>query len=89
MVASLFGIARRVSGGGADVIDAFAHGLARRAEIELPGAGARFGQGGVGAQDVGAAVDADAEFVAAGKGTHDRGLLLVSDQRRHRWRRGR
>ena len=78
-------VAGDVGGGGADVINAFAHGLARRAEIELPGAGARFGQGGVSAQDVGAAVDADAEFVAAGKSTHDRGLLHVGDQRGHRW----
>ena len=46
-------------------------------------------EGGVATKNVGAAVDADAEFVAVGKGAAQGRLRVVGDQRgdrRRRWR---
>ena len=69
-----------IGGNGGDVIGALAHGHASGDQVELPGAGAGLGQRGISAQDVGDAVDAHAESVAAGKGAGDGGLGVVAGE---------
>ena len=69
-----------VGGGGVDIVDAVAERLASGGQIELPGARARFAEGSIGAENVGAAVDADAETITAGEGAAERRLRHVRQQ---------